>query len=597
MLVVREIPFKVSSSAFIGLMWMVACSFSLVAQTLPSDTQTERTIGSITGRVVRENGQGVSNVVVYASRSSPIFQQRTASTDGEGNFTFDGIDRALYSLDVAAPGYIMPPRDPEAAPVYYRLGESATLSLIKGGVITGTVTSSSGAPVVQVPVRAIRVRDAYGQAPKYIGYQGQRLTDDRGVYRMYGLLPGTYVVSAGGGNSFGFNSPYNEDAPTYAPSATRDSAALVSVVAGEEATDVDIRYRGEIGHAISGTVTGVSDANSTSSLSVSLTQVVSGNPMESSFGFTPFSNKSFFFYGVADGDYDLNAQFSSGGGERVVAEPKRITVRGSDITGIELNLKPPGSISGRVVLGKSDIADCKNKRQPLFSETLIAARRSENEKPVEQPRFISFFASQTVPNPTGDFLLRNLAPGRYNFSARFFAKYWYLRSIVQQTGATVPAAANTSAVNRQIDLARNGVMLKFGESVSRVTVNLAEGAASLHGNLKLDTGQSVPTKFFVYLVPAEKESAEDVLRFFASEVGSDGAFALNNLAPGRYWALGQVTPNSEAQSEMKLRSPDEAEARDRLRHAAEAGNVLVELKPCQNMSGYQLPVSLVAPKN
>jgi hypothetical protein len=69
------------------------------------------------------------------------------------------------------------------------------------------------------------------------------------------------------------------------------------------------------------------------------------------------------------------------------------------------------------------------------------------------------------------------------------------------------------------------------------------------------------------------------------------------LAPGRYWALGQVTPNGEAQSEMKLRSPDEAEARDRLRHAAEAGNVLVELKPCQNMSGYQLPVSLVAPKN
>jgi hypothetical protein len=596
MLVVREIPFKVSSSAFIGLMWMVACSFSLVAQTLPSDTQTERTIGSITGRVVSENGQGVSNVVVYASRSSPIFQQRTASTDGEGNFTFDGIDRALYSLDVAAPGYIMPPRDPEAAPVYYRLGESATLSLIKGGVITGTVTSSSGAPVVQVPVRAIRVRDAYGQAPKYIGYQGQRLTDDRGVYRMYGLLPGTYVVSAGGGNSFGFNSPYNEDAPTYAPSATRDSAALVSVVAGEEATDVDIRYRGEIGHAISGTVTGVSDANSTSSLSVSLTQVVSGNPMESSFGFTPFSNKSFFFYGVADGDYDLNAQFSSGGGERGVAEPKRITVRGNDITGIELTIRALGSIGGRVTLEKSNATECKNKRQPLLSETLVTTRRSENEKPGEQPRFISFFASQAVPNPAGDFLIRNLAPGRYNFTTRFFAKYWYLRSIVQPV-ATVPVAAKASAVNRQNDLARNGVTLKFGESVSKVTVNLAEGAASLHGNLKLDTGQSVPAKFFVYLVPAEKESAEDVLRFFASEVGSDGTFALNNLAPGRYWALGQVTPNGEAQSEMKLRSPDEAEARDRLRHAAEAGNLPVELKPCQNMTDYQLPVSFVLPKN
>jgi hypothetical protein len=566
----------------------------MTAQTLSSGTKTEPVTGSITGRVVNESGQGVPNAMVYARASSGFYQRATA-TDSEGNFKFDGLDSALYGFTVSAPSYITPPPDPKAEPVYYRLNDSISLSLIRGGVITGTVLSSSGEPVVQVPVRAILVRDANGQPPKYPGFQAPRATDDRGVYRIYGLSPGSYVVFAAGRNSFGGNNVYDEDAPTFAPSSTRDTAAQISVSSGDETT-VDIRYRGGRGHAISGTLTGMADSNLSVPTNISLEQYQNGVPLTVAVSFTAPGGKTFSIYGVADGDYDLTAQSFSVAGDSSISEPRRITVKGTDLTGIELNIKPLGFISGHVMLAKSDIAECKNKRQPLLSETLIAARRSEKEKPREPPRILSFFPPQGMPNQNGDFLIRNLAPGKYNFSIRFFAKYWYLKSIVQGTVALVPGA-NTSAVNRQNDLARNGVTLKSGEGVSRVTVNLAEGAASLHGNLKLDTGQSVPAKIFVYLVPAEKETAEDVLRFFASEVGSDGAFALSNLAPGRYWALGQVTPNNETQSEMKLRLQDEAETRDRLRRTAEAGNLLVELKPCQNLSDYQLPVSFVSPKN
>src|SRR6185295_16423507 len=126
---------------------------------------------------------------------------------------------------------------------------------------------------------------------------------------------------------------------------------------------------------------------------------------------------------------------------------------------------------------------------------------------------------------------------------------------------------------------------------------LAEGAASLRGSLKLQTGQHVPARFYLYLLPAEKESTEDVLRFFTSEVEADGACAFNNLPPGRYWALGQVAPNSEIQSDFKLRLPEETETRSRLRREAEAGKVIVELNPCQNAIDYQMPASLPLPKN
>jgi hypothetical protein len=81
----------------------------------------------------------------------------------------------------------------------------------------------------------------------------EQSTDDRGIYRIYGLLPGAYLVSAGGGGNFyALFNPYEHDVPTYAPSSTRDNASEISVTSGEE-TNVDIRYRGEPGYTISGT--------------------------------------------------------------------------------------------------------------------------------------------------------------------------------------------------------------------------------------------------------------------------------------------------------------------------------------------------------
>src|SRR5712691_2593238 len=331
----RNIPFK-ACSAFLALTWIVACSISLTAQTRLPDTKSEPITGSITGRIVNESGQGVANAIVYA-RASFALSSRTTATDSEGNFKFEGLDSALYGLSATAPSYIMPARDPDAEPVYYRLSDSVTLNLIKGGVITGTVFSSSGDPVVQVGVRAVMLRDANGRAPRNAAFQSQRTTDDRGVYRIYGLPPGTYVVVAGGRSSFGGGNAYDEDAPTYAPASTRDTAAQITVISGDENSGVDIKYRGEPGHAISGTLTGMSDANLSSSLNVFLMQTTNGVSMPTAVSFTPPGGKTFSFYGIADGDYDLYAQTLSSAGDSSSSEPRRITVKGADITGIELN--------------------------------------------------------------------------------------------------------------------------------------------------------------------------------------------------------------------------------------------------------------------
>lgn len=138
--------------------------------------------------------------------------------------------------------------------------------------------------------------------------------------------------------------------------------------------------------------------------------------------------------------------------------------------------------------------------------------------------------------------------------------------------------------------------MKFGERISEVTVTLALGAASLRGAMQPE-GENVPSKLYLQLVPAEKESAEDVLRFFIAPVNADGTFALNNLPPGRYWALGRIVADNESQSEARLRAPEEADARAQLRRAAEAAKTLIEFKPCQNVTNYQLPFKIEPLKN
>ena len=102
----------------------------------------------------------------------------------------------------------------------------------------------------------LQVKDKDGRAISSArSANGDTLTDDRGVYRFYGLTSGSYLIIASGHNEYYYEpNAYETDAPTYYPSSTRDTAMPVTVRAGEEITGIDIRYRGEPGHAISGNI-------------------------------------------------------------------------------------------------------------------------------------------------------------------------------------------------------------------------------------------------------------------------------------------------------------------------------------------------------
>ncbi len=282
------------------------------------DSRRANVTGSITGRVIGEGGEPLSGVAVRASGRSTgtlFATPPTANTDEEGQFVFENLEPNVYNLSAELPGYVNE-SDVQPTPPRQRIGDNVTLRMTKGGVLTGTVTDAAGDPLVGVNVRVLRVRDLEGRSTSVGGFGGRdAATDDRGVYRAYGLMPGIYIISAGGAPMWTFMPvPRSENAPTYYPSGTRDTAAELAVRAGQETSGIDIRLRDERGFRISGSFVTppTSPGDDIGGVSVSLIHAATGTYLASSWVMTRGdADRAFSFEGLADGDYDLSAQQTS----------------------------------------------------------------------------------------------------------------------------------------------------------------------------------------------------------------------------------------------------------------------------------------------
>jgi len=542
--------------------------YALLLLVLPLSSVSAQTTtpGTISGRVVSDSGQPLANARITL-RQAGSFQAVDGITDRDGKFQIRGLEPRTYQLTAWLSAYTA-----FTLPTNYRVGDSVTVVLTKGGVITGTVTTQMGEPVVGVRVHARMIgADINMPPPAYGSFGPDQATDDRGVYRIYGLRTGTYVVWAGGGGGGGIDSgpdPFDDLVPTYSPGSSRDTAAEISVRAGEEVSNVDIRFRGEPGHVIAGKAQQSKSVRSSNFL-LSLTGAGKGRSDWHMMTTQPDDSRRFLFRGVDDGEYDLVAFaiVADGPGSEVAA--KRIKVNGADVTGIELVTEPLAAVSGRIVLEESNKTECSGKQRPVFTETLVSA--SQDEKQSSDYQFLLFLRAPAAVDASGNVLLKNLPAGRYLFVPDFAAKYWYVQSI------TLPSSAGA----KNIDATRSWTTLKPGDRLSGLTITLVQGAASLSGQVA-DNRSDVA---FLYLVPAEKERAEDALRFFGVAVGPEGKFAVANLPPGRYWIL--LKGNSEV-STAKLRLPDQKEFRASLRREGEAAKTSIDLKPCQHVTDFKV---------
>jgi hypothetical protein len=592
--------------------------------------------GGLTGRVIGEDGPVpfATVIVTIVGGRGQGNGSHTVITDAEGNFKVDGVRAAALQIQVNAPGYVqesaavsVPGVEPNApaevvTQTYYRIGDDVTIWLVKGGVITGRVLDPAGDPVIGVRVSAqptsVTVANLAAALSTMANNEAQ--TDDRGMYRIFGLPAGTYVVVAntgamggggfGGGLGAGFGggrggpqrNPFASAAPVYYPSGNRAAAAEITVNSGGETSGIDIQYRSMRGFAISGTI---ADATPDPNLGrgrdgaftvVTLTHKASGQLINTTFlgprggpsgrrGPTTGIATTFSILGVADGEYEVTAQRNSGG-DMEAAMPVRVLVSGNDVTGLALTLKPLASVRAQLQL--ESVGKCAAPR-PVVLEEQVFALRADTATAAKSP-LVFAPAPISVPSRAGELNFRGLAAGRYRLNAQLLDERLFIRSITAPTSSAsakpLPAPKVAPKALSLSDLSRSGVMLKAGERLGSVVVAIAEGAAALDGKV-MRVGAGVATApGRIYLIPAEREQAENVLRYAETQIGPDGAFRFRNLAPGKYWILTQAVPKDAQPSEVPLAW--DAATRLRLRRLAEGANQMIELQACQRLGKYEL---------
>ena len=550
------------------------------------------TTGTIRGRVVSDDGRPVTNATIAAQGSAGPVAPRMIRVDSEGQFVFEDLPAAAYLIIAYAPGYIdqsMSQGGPSQWPRYL-IGAQLKVTMIKGGVITGSVTNSKGDPVVGVPVSASLAGDLPVSIANLMGLGTAAETDDRGIYRIYGLLPGQYIVTAGGGGLYGqfAASGFDLDVPTFYPSSTRDAAVPVSVRSGDETTGIDIKYRGTEGHSISGIVTGGEEtAAAVAVVTIILSHAATASILSLAITSPVGQHKVFTFNAVADGEYDLTASLQPGLNADPLVGTKRVTVRGGDVTGIELKLATMASIAGTIALEPIKPENKCDKRASELIETIIRTPLDEPKKSGSQIMTQLFAVFGSTLNAKGEFTARNLDAGKYRLGIALPTDAWYIRAItppaVAQTRGPQPAAATP----RPGDAWRGVITVRSGERVGPFRIVVRQDAAGLRGRVVMTPETPIPVGLRVHLVPEAREFVDNILRYSETVVNRDGSFVFTNLAPGRYFVVARIEPVTETQSTPPRPLAWDPTARIKLRRDAEAANKVVELKPCQRLVDYE----------
>ena len=327
----------------------------------PTPTGTAVLRGAV---VAADTGAPIRRAQVRAS--APGAQEtRTTLTDEQGRFELRELTGGRYTITASKGGFItlqygqQRPSEP-GTPVDLAAGqtlEKLVVGLPRGSVITGRISDEFGEPLTGAQVRVLRYGYAAGARRLIPAGQSDR-TDDQGTFRVFGLPPGDYVVSATLNEDRALFRPRASGAddeattgyaPTYFPGTTNaGDAQRVTVGLGQELSGIGFGLSLMPLAKVSGRVVGLAG--------LELAGVVMAMPddmvrqaMSQPRGAAVNADGTFELSGLAPGRYGLivGGRGRRGGDEPTGRTP--VTVSGVDLSGITIALAPPAVVRGVVV--------------------------------------------------------------------------------------------------------------------------------------------------------------------------------------------------------------------------------------------------------
>jgi len=496
---------------------LVVCS---IPSTFAQDSKKEPS-GSITGRVT-VGGRPVARVTVMLMPAdrSPLQQSppARATTDEEGRFTLKSVPAGSYTVLPYTPALVVGSDTSFAQP-----GKTVTLgdgeevdgidfSLAKGGVITGRVTDAEGRPLIEQRVSVIRLDERGQRAPTPFFNPFMFSTDDRGVYRIYGLLSGRYKVSVGeapdsGMVRIGFGG--GSYPRTFHPDVADESRApAVEVNASGEATGIDIKLgRAAKTYVATGRIIDANTGKPLANLQYGHGPVNRDQRMSGGFGWTgnrTNNNGDFRIEGLSPGRYAAFAVAT----EQVdfYSEPAVFEIIESDVSAIEIKTRRGSSISGTVVIEGSDDPDVLARLPKL--ELRASVQTEELAAPSMAPIRIS---------ADGSFLITGLRTGK-------------ARILFSGFGSEAGKGLSLMRVEREGVSLRDGVDVAAGENVSGVRVVLGYGTCVVRGHVRVQGGEL--TSGTRLIISAGRLGADGMRR--STTPDARGRFSLEGLLPGEY---------------------------------------------------------------
>jgi hypothetical protein len=332
----------------------------------PSESQKGTAV--IAGRVTAaDTGKPLRGAVLRLVSYDVMRVARTAVADAQGRFEFAALLSGRYQLDGSAEGYqrleygqVQPPR--LGRPIDLRSGErfaSADFALPRTRAIEGRVSDKFGDPAPGIHVQIARLDFVAGRRRLMpIGSQTTSVpTDDRGHFRISGLAPGDYFVTALSGAFTQQNETGGFAATHYPGTVDLSEAKLVRVGVAGDASSVDFSLVPARMARVEGRLVdpaGQPIGRGTVFLTLS-DRVSASMTMANSIGSN--ADGTFAFRNVPPGSYTIQGFGPPVGGSALGRSPfgyLLITVEGEDRIDATVVVKPGTSARGQIVLEPGD---------------------------------------------------------------------------------------------------------------------------------------------------------------------------------------------------------------------------------------------------
>ena len=594
-------------------MRLLTTACALVALAAPLWGQAPARDATPLTTVVRGTGQLTVVVSTDEPVSRPLRRVSVAIQTGEldlphigvtgddGRVVFRELAAGNYLVVASRAGYVrahygasQPGRGP-GVPVSVVEGQRTgeiRMKMLRGGVITGVIRNTSGRPAANQQVRAIMVRSSGGER-RAVNIEDSVTslvtTDDRGMYRIFGLAPGDYLVSlplvslvgqdvrpvtsaelawadkvvASRGRA---GAPAVTDAPAggqsvryspvYYPGTTvAAEASVVTLGPNEERAGLDFglllvptaQIRGRVIDAENRPQSGM-----TIRLEPSRPDGLDLFASLSTSSGRSGADGSFAIQGLKPGSYTLSVRGTpntSAGATTAPPAPagpmsalvgagrgagvthwasEDIVMEGRDITDLTLTLRPGMTMRGRVVYEATTRTPPTDYSRVMLG--LISTTGTEGSNPAAG--LLGTGVGEVRIAPDGTFLVTGIAPGRYRLNSP-------LAMLPQATAALFGMMSGgwtlKSVVADGRDIADAPIEIRPGVDVSNVVVTFTDQPSELSGTVLDATGR--PTPGFPIVVFSTNRAAwtNGSSRVQQVRPATNGRFTVTGLPAGEYF--------------------------------------------------------------